>query len=46
MRNLILPMSSQHRMSQALVKKGGYDRLGEATLNLAILIETKLEQDA
>lgn len=34
-------MLSQHSRSQALVKEEGCDRLGEPTLNLAILMEMK-----
>lgn len=38
-------MFSQHRRPQALIKKEGCDRLGKATLNLAILIETKAKKN-
>lgn len=36
---------SQHSRSQTLVKEENYDRLNKLTLNLAILMETKLERN-
>ena len=38
------PMLSQHSRCQALVKEEGCDKRGEPTLNLAILMEMKLER--
>jgi hypothetical protein len=36
---------SQHSRSKALVKEECCDRLGESTLNLTIIIETKFERN-